>query len=219
MFADDSTEFYNSRIRMVQDQIIKRNINNEKVIQAMIKVPRHLFVDTLFASRAYGDYPLPIGNNQTISQPFMVALMTDLMDLDNEQRVLEIGTGSGYQTAILAEIAGKVFSIERIPALAKKARNLLDQLGYYTVLIQVMDGSGGWSEKAPFDRILVTASSPQIPEPLVEQLVDGGKLVIPVGKGSVQNLKIIEKTGDKMKIEDYGGCKFVKLKGKFAWQE
>src|SRR4030042_2382786 len=127
MFADDSTEFYNSRIRMVQDQIIKRNINNEKVIQAMIKVPRHLFVDTLFASRAYGDYPLPIGNNQTISQPFMVALMTDLMDLDNEQRVLEIGTGSGYQTAILAEIAGKVFSIERIPALAKKARNLLDQ--------------------------------------------------------------------------------------------
>ena len=218
-FKGDSAEFINARTHMVQEQLVKRNIRDQRVLDVMSRIPRHCFVDKLFASRAYGDYPLPIGNNQTISQPYMVALMTELLEVNREHRVLEIGTGSGYQTAILAELSEKVFSIERIPALAKRARKLLDQLGFYTVFIQIMDGSGGWPEKAPFDRILVTAGSPQIPEPLSEQLADGGKMVIPVGKGNIQNLKIVERQDYTLKIKDYGGCQFVKLRGKFAWQE
>jgi len=219
IYQDEPDELFHARMRMIQEQLISRRINDQKVLDAIAKIPRHLFIDKIFDSRAYGDHPLPIGSNQTISQPYMVALMTELLELENNQRVLEIGTGSGYQTAILAEIAEKVFSLERIPALAKKARKILDQLGYYTVFIQIMDGSGGWAEKAPFDRIIVTAGSPDIPEPLVEQLADGGKLIIPVGTGNIQNLKIVERDGDTTRINDCGGCKFVKLKGKYAWQE
>jgi len=204
---------------MVEEQIISRGIKDPKLIDAMEKVPRHLFVEEALQSQAYNDHPLPIGEKQTISQPYMVALMTEALQLTGKEKILEIGTGSGYQTAILAEIAGKVFSIERIRSLAIKARKLLYELGYFNVEIKIFDGTFGWAEEAPFDAIIVTAGSPDIPQPLVDQLAIGGRLVIPLGDPSIQDLIRIIKTEEGTKREDLGGCRFVKLIGRYGWDE
>jgi len=204
---------------MVEEQIIVRGIKDPKVIAAMKKVPRHLFVEEALQSQAYGDHPLPIGEKQTISQPYMVALMTEALELKGREKVLEIGAGSGYQTAILAEIALNVFSIERIRSLAIQARKLLYELGYLNVEIKFSDGTYGWSEESPFNAILVAAGGPDIPQVLIDQLVMGGRLVIPVGDSYIQNLIIVTKTEEGIRKEDLGGCRFVKLIGKYGWED
>ena len=199
--------------------MVSRGIKDLRVIAAMRKVPRHLFVEEALQNQAYNDRPLPIGEKQTISQPYMVAVMTDALQLTGREKVLEIGAGSGYQTAILAEVARKVFSIERILSLTMKARTLLLDLGYANVEITFSDGTQGWVRESPFDAIIVTAGSPDIPQPLVDQLAIGGRLVIPVGDESVQDLIRLTKTEEGVKREDFGGCRFVKLIGKFGWNE
>jgi protein-L-isoaspartate(D-aspartate) O-methyltransferase len=212
-------DFPKARLKMVEEQIIERGIKDPRVIAAMKKVPRHLFVEEALQSQAYNDRPLPIGEKQTISQPYMVALMTEAMELKGKERVLEIGSGSGYQTAILAEMAGEVFSVERIRWLAIRARKLLYDLGYFNVEIKIFDGTYGWAEKGPFDTIIVTAGSPDIPQPFYDQLSMGGRLVIPVGNSDVQDLFRITKTEEGMKKEDLGGCRFVKLIGRYGWED
>jgi len=204
---------------MVEEQIIERGIKDPRVIAAMKKVPRHLFVEEALQSQAYNDRPLPIGEKQTISQPYMVALMTEAMELKGKERVLEIGSGSGYQTAILAEMAGEVFSVERIRSLAIKARKLLYDLGYFNVEIKIFDGTYGWAEKGPFDAIIVTAGSPDISQAFYAQLSMGGRLVIPVGNSDVQDLFRITKAEEGMKKENLGGCRFVKLIGRYGWED
>ena len=210
-------DFAIPRERMLAEQLVRRGIRDARVLQAMGKVPRQLFVDEALAGRAYGDYPLPIGERQTISQPYMVALMTEALELVGHERVLEIGTGSGYQTAILAELCSKVFSIERIKGLADRAVRTLDTLGNYNVLVRVGDGSLGWREEAPFDAILVTAAAPTVPEALVEQLAPKGRLVIPVGDVYNQELRKGVKGEEGMRWSDLGGCVFVKLIGDRGW--
>lgn len=207
------------RQRMVVEQLVKRGIKDPRVLQAMGKVPRHLFVDPALRSRAYEDYPLPIGEGQTISQPYMVALMTEALELKGYERVLEVGTGSGYQTAILAELASKVYSIERIDVLAHRAAERLLQLGYANVQIKVGDGSLGWTEEAPFDAILVTAGAPSTPQALLQQLAEKGRLVIPVGEAHAQILKKIVREGESYSSTDLVGCVFVKLLGEQGWKE
>jgi protein-L-isoaspartate(D-aspartate) O-methyltransferase len=211
-------DFPKARSKMVEDQIISRGIKDARVIAAMRKVPRHLFVEEALQSQAYSDHPLPIGEKQTISQPYMVALMTEALQLKGKEKVLEIGGGSGYQTAILAELSEKVFSIERIRSLAIRARQLLYELGYYNVELKIFDGTYGWMEETPFDAIIVTAGAPDIPQPLLDQLAMDGKLVIPVGDAYVQDLIRVTKTEEGIKREDLGGCRFVKLIGRYGWE-
>jgi protein-L-isoaspartate(D-aspartate) O-methyltransferase len=211
-------DFPKARLKMVEEQIISRGIKDAKLIAAMKKIPRHLFVEEALQNQGYSDYPLPIGEKQTISQPYMVALMTEALLLTKKDKVLEIGTGSGYQTAILAELSEKVFSIERIRPLAIRARKLLYELGYFNVEIKIFDGTFGWIEESPFDAIIVTAGSPDIPQPLIDQLAIGGRLVIPVGDVIVQDLFRVTKTEEGVKKEDLGGCRFVKLIGKYGWE-
>jgi protein-L-isoaspartate(D-aspartate) O-methyltransferase len=208
-----------ARKRMVDAQIVSRGIRDGATIDAFLSVPRHLFVEEALRNQAYSDYPLPIGNEQTISQPYIVALMIENLMLSPDDRVLEIGTGSGYQTAILAKIAGEVFSVERIEELAKKADGLLKQLGYNNVRIRVDDGTQGWIEQCPFDAIVVAAASPDIPRPLIDQLKDGGRLVIPVGGRSSQELVQAVKEGDEVVRRNLGSCRFVKLIGEFGWMD
>ncbi|UCE05507.1 MAG: protein-L-isoaspartate(D-aspartate) O-methyltransferase, partial [bacterium] len=181
-------QYFDARMNMVRDQLMRRGIENQKVLEAIRKVKRHLFVDEKEWDRAYDDTPLSIPCSQTISQPYMVALMTELIEPDEGKTVLEIGTGSGYQTAILAEICKQIYSIERHEELAEQAENLLKQLGYRNVEIKTGDGTAGWKEKAPFDAIIVTAGAPEVPDVLVEQLADRGNMVIPVGTQFRQNL-------------------------------
>lgn len=207
-----------ARQRMVETQLIPRGIKDKRVLDAVKTVPRHLFVDEAFYGQAYGDSPLPIGEEQTISQPFMVAVMTEALELKGDERVLELGTGSGYQTAILAELCHKVFSIERISSLAGRARKVLDKLGYGNVVVKIGDGTLGWKEEAPFDAIIVTAGAPEIPQPLTEQLKIGGRLVIPVGGEFMQSLIRVRKTENGIEKEDLGGCRFVKLIGEHGWK-
>ncbi len=204
---------------MVEEQVVARGIKNPRLLAAMRKVPRHLFVDPGLLQRAYIDSSLPIGQKQTLSQPYMAARMTEALGLSGEERVLEIGTGSGYQTALLAELSFNVFSVERIRALATKARGLLDRLQYHNVAIQVGDGSIGWPEHSPFDAIIATAAAPELPRPLLEQLAHGGRLVIPVGYGQAQVLFRVTRHDAEFKEEQLGDCRFVKLWGKFGWQE
>ncbi|MDE2059576.1 MAG: protein-L-isoaspartate(D-aspartate) O-methyltransferase [candidate division NC10 bacterium] len=206
-----------ARQRMVAEQLVRRGITHPGVLQAMGKVPRHLFVEEAFWGRAYGDCPLPIGEKQTISQPFMVALMTELLELEADQRVLEIGTGSGYQTAILTEMGVKVYSVERNRTLALRARYRLESLGYYHAWIRAGDGSIGWKEKAPFNAIIVSAGAPKIPMSLAEQLADHGRLVLPVGQPWNQVLKKGVKRGTTIRWTDLGHCAFVKLIGQQGW--
>jgi protein-L-isoaspartate(D-aspartate) O-methyltransferase len=212
-------DFPKARLKMVEEQIILRGIKDPRLIAAIKKVPRHLFVEEALQNQAYNDHPLPIGEKQTISKPYMVALMTEAMQLAGKERVLEIGAGSGYQTAILAEMATEVFSVERIRSLAIKARKLLYELGYFNVDIKIFDGTYGWVEKGPFDAIIVTAGAPDIPQPLFDQLSMGGRLVIPIGDAFVQDLFRITKTEEGMKKEDLGGCRFVKLIGRYGWED
>lgn len=209
-----------ARRRMVKHQIIDRNINDARVIEAMSKVPRHLFVEEAISAQAYSDSPLPIGDKQTISQPYMVALMTEFLKLNGTEKVLEIGTGSGYQTAILAELADRIYTIEKVRALALKARRVLDSLGYLNVNLRIADGSAGWLDEAPFDAIIVTAGSPDIPRQFIDQLAFGGRLVIPTGSIFEQQLIIITKNIDgTLSREESVGCRFVKLIGKYGWLE
>jgi protein-L-isoaspartate(D-aspartate) O-methyltransferase len=204
---------------MVKEQVERRGISDARVLEAMRKVPRHLFVDPVLARRAYEDCPLPIAEGQTISQPYMVAVMTAALCLQGGERVLEIGTGSGYQAAVLAELAGQVYSIERIPILADRAQRTLGRLGYDNVTIRVGDGSAGWPEAAPFDAIVVTAGAPSVPTPLVEQLQIGGRLVIPVGSPHAQTLRRVVRKEQGVDQEELVGCIFVRLVGEHGWQD
>jgi protein-L-isoaspartate(D-aspartate) O-methyltransferase len=212
-------DFNWARERMVQEQIIARGITDARVINALRKIPRHLFVDPGIVNRAYDDSALPIGEKQTLSQPYMAARMTEALGLSGDEKVLEIGTGSGYQTALLAELCFNVFSVERIRALSRKARLLLDQLGYQNIALHVGDGTIGWSEHAPYDAILVSAGSPATPKPLLEQLGLRGRLVIPVGDEQNQSLVRVTRTRSGFKQEPLGECKFVKLFGKYGWRD
>jgi protein-L-isoaspartate(D-aspartate) O-methyltransferase len=205
---------------MVDTQIIPRGIKNLGVIEAMRKIPRHLFLDEALWPQAYEDHPLPIGEKQTISQPYIVALMTEALRLTGKEKILEIGSGSGYQTAILAELAEQVYTIERIPTIAKRARKIFDQLQYRNIVITIGDGTSGWKEHSPYDGIIVTAASPSAPRPLFEQLAAGGRLVIPIGDEFNQELMVYEKEDEKeFKEENYGGCRFVKLVGEHGWKK
>jgi protein-L-isoaspartate(D-aspartate) O-methyltransferase len=202
---------------MIEEQLVSRGISDSRVLASMERVERHRFVEEALRVRAYDDKPLPIGARQTISQPFMVGLMTQALELKGSERVLEIGTGCGYQTAVLAELAATVFSIERLSGLAATARQLLDELGYYNVAVRVGDGTLGWAEEAPFDAILVTAGAPQVPRPLVAQLACGGRLVFPIGEEELQTLVRIRKDGGGLHEEYFGDCRFVKLVGRYGW--
>jgi len=212
-----ANDWSKTRLKMVEEQIVARGIRDPRVIAALKKIPRHLFVEEALQGQAYTDHPLPIGEKQTISQPYMVALMTEALQLTGKEKVLEIGAGSGYQTAVLAEIAQAVFSIERILALTLRARKLLEDLGYRNAEIKFSDGTQGWVEESPFDGIIVTAGAPNVPQPLVDQLAMGGRLVIPVGDAYVQDLLRITKTEEGIRREDLGGCRFVKLIGRYGW--
>ena len=192
-------EFEKARQRMVEIQIKRRGIHDERVLDAMRLVPRHEFVPEALRRSAYTDQPLPIGHNQTISQPYIVAYMTEALQLEPDERVLEIGTGSGYQAAVLSVIADSVFTIEIVEPLAKQAQKTLTRLGYQNVLCKVGDGYKGWVEKAPFDAIIITAAPPRIPEPLVEQLADGGRMVVPVGEWYQELVLITKKDGELIK--------------------
>jgi protein-L-isoaspartate(D-aspartate) O-methyltransferase len=205
------------RERMVEEQLAARGVTDPRVLAVMRRVPRHLFVEEALRDRAYGDHPLPIGDGQTISQPFMVGRMTELLRLGGTEKVLEIGTGSGYQAAVLSELCARVCTVERIPRLAKRARELLELLGYSNVWVRVANGTLGWPDEAPFDRILVTAGGPLVPPPLFEQLAEGGSMVMPVGETTTQVLQVIEKRGGEMQTTEHSGCVFVKLVGKYAW--
>jgi len=208
-----------ARARMVTEQIQARGIHDVAVLTAMLRVPRHFFVEAALRERAYEDTPLPIGERQTISQPYMVALMTSALELRPGDRVLEIGTGSGYQTAVLAELGVQVLSVERIQGLAERARLVLRLLGHTGVRIEVGDGSLGWPDAAPYDAILVTAGAPQIPRPLLDQLAPQGRLVLPMGEDELQSLVRLRRGGMGL-IEEYlGECRFVKLRGSYGWEE
>ena len=210
--------FEKLRKEMVETQLIPRGIKNEKVLKAMLKIPRHLFVPENQREYAYEDGPLPIGHGQTISQPYMVAKMTELLEPDENKRVLEIGTGCGYQTAVLAEICKEVYTIERIPELMEMAKENLKKLGYNNVYFKVGDGTLGWPEYAPYDGIIVTAGAPKIPESLKQQLSkDGGILVIPVGDRFTQSLMKVTRKGNYFDIENLFFCAFVPLIGEEGW--
>lgn len=211
------TAFVRERTRMVDEQLVRRGIASARVLDAMRRVPRHLFVEEAFRERAYGDHALPIGHEQTISQPYVVALMSSLLELGGQEKVLEIGTGSGYQTAVLSALARRVCSVERLPALAARARTRLEGLGCANVWIRVGNGALGWPDEAPFDRILVTAAGPAIPPPLIEQLAPGGRMVLPVGDRAGQVLTVVEPEGGEVRTRACGPCSFVPLVGKYAW--
>ncbi|MBP8745927.1 MAG: protein-L-isoaspartate(D-aspartate) O-methyltransferase [Syntrophorhabdus sp.] len=213
-------EYTSKRQKMVETQLIPRGIKDPRVIEAMRKVPRHLFLDEALWPEAYEDHPLPIGEKQTISQPFIVAIMTEALQLKGREKILEVGTGSGYQAAILAELADQVYSIERLPSIAKRARKILDQLKYSNIVITIGDGTLGWKEHSPYDGIIVTAASPYAPNTLLEQLTIGGRLIIPLGDEFTQDLTLyIKETKDNYNKESYGGCRFVKLIGEKGWKE
>lgn len=210
-----------ARKKMVQEQIMARGVSDRRVLDAMLKTPRHIFVQEAMAAQAYSDSPLPVGEKQTISQPYIVALMTELLELTGTEKVLEIGTGSGYQTAILASLADRVYTVERIRTLALRARKCLDSLRMFNIMLRINDGEGspvGWEEEAPFDAIIVTAGAPAIPDVLTSQLAIGGRLVIPVGNASEQRLlKIIKKEDGALETFASVGCRFVPLIGKQGW--
>ncbi len=205
------------RERMIAEQLSRRGIRDQRVLRAITKIPRHRFVDEALGARAYGDHPLPIGEGQTISQPYMVALMSEALGLGGSERVLEIGTGSGYQTAVLAELCGKVYSVERLKSLADRATRRLDALGYYNVFVRVGDGTLGWKDEAPFEAILVTAAAPEVPQALVDQVAVGGRIVMPVGDETSQVLRKGTRDATGLHWVNLGECVFVKLIGAQGW--
>lgn len=210
--ASDEERFAKARVKMVENQIKARGIKDKRVLNAMLKVKRHEFVPLSHRAGSYADRPLPIGEGQTISQPYIVAIMTELLELKNTDRVLEVGAGSGYQAAILAEIAKEVYTIEIVVPLAKRAEKLLDELGYNNIKVKCGDGFIGWVENAPFDAIIVTCAPAEVPQPLIDQLADGGRLVIPVGV-LWQELKLIRKENGKVKSADIISVRFVPMTG------
>jgi protein-L-isoaspartate(D-aspartate) O-methyltransferase len=214
-WISDSEELHRARrLEMVAEQIASRGIKNKAVLEAMRKVPRHRFVPAIWQSRAYTDSPLPIGDGQTISQPYIVALMTELVEPNKKMRVLEIGTGSGYQAAVLAECVAEVDSVEVLPMLGRKARSALSELGYRNVKVRIGDGYEGWPERAPYDAIILTAAPPdQVPRPLLDQLKPGGRLVAPVGR-EYQRLLRITRTPEGFKREVITDVRFVPMTGK-----
>jgi protein-L-isoaspartate(D-aspartate) O-methyltransferase len=203
---------------MVQEQLIPRGISDPQVIEAMRQVPRHCFVDDALQSRAYGDFPLPISAGQTISQPYIVALMTEALQLTGSERVLEVGTGSGYQAAILSRLCSQVYTVERINLLLAGARRVFDQLRYFNIVAKLDDGTLGWPEHGPYDAIMVTAGGPEVPEPLIDQLEEGGRLVIPVGDQHLQVLQLLEKKEDGVQIKELEKVRFVDLVGEYGWK-
>ncbi len=205
------------RKRMVERQLVARGIKDKRVLAAMEEAPRHLFVDDAQTGQAYADNPLPIGEGQTISQPYMVAIMTELLELVGDEKVLEIGTGSGYQAVILSRLCARVYTVERIGRLLEKAKRILKSCGCDNISYSLADGTNGWPEHAPYDRIIVTAGAPDIPDTLVDQLADRGRLVIPVGDRFTQTLKVLTRIGKKNKVENSTGCRFVDLIGRHGW--
>jgi len=205
---------------MVEAQLVRRGIKDQRVIATMLNIPRHIFVEEAMAAQAYSDGSLPIGEKQTISQPYMVARMTEMLELTGREKVLELGTGSGYQAAVLATLADRVYTVERIRPLALKARKALDSLGLLNVNIRIGDGTEGWPEEAPFDAILVTAGAPEVPQCLIDQLAPGGRLVIPVGDRTDQQLVRVIRNPDGSVVGDVSlDCRFVRLIGKHGWSE
>ncbi len=216
---NEHLKFKRLRDEMVDKQIEPRGISDLNVLLAMRKVPRHLFVSEALMDQAYGDFPLPIGHQQTISQPYIVAEMTQALQLTPDDRVLEIGTGSGYQAAILAEITFRVYTIERMHPLLLKARKLFDTLNYHNIVTKYSDGTTGWADESPFDAIIVTAGAPEIPETLLNQLAVGGRMVLPVGDQYSQELIKIDRDDSGVHQSNLGGCRFVKLVGEYGWKE
>jgi protein-L-isoaspartate(D-aspartate) O-methyltransferase len=214
---DEPRKFARWRSGMIEKQIIARGVSDPLVLKAMSTVPRHLFVDEAMIETAYGDFPLPIGEGQTISQPYIIAEMTRSLNLKGQERVLEIGTGSGYQAAVLAHIVYKVYTIERNNTLFLRTRKLFDKLKYHNIVTRYSDGTQGWKEESPFDAIMVTAGGHQIPAPLIDQLAVGGRLVMPVGGSYYQELIRIEKTETGIEEINLGACRFVKLIGQYGW--
>jgi protein-L-isoaspartate(D-aspartate) O-methyltransferase len=215
----EELKFSRWRLNMVKTQIEARGITDPRVLAAMATVPRHEFVPGALIESAYGDYPLPIGEGQTISQPYIIAEMTQTLDLKGDERVLEIGTGSGYQAAILAQMAYRVYTIERNQTLFRQTRKLFDRLKYHNIVTKYSDGTQGWKEECPFDAIMVTAGGQQVPPPLIEQLASGGRLVMPVGDSSTQELIRLEKTPEGLTSCNLGACRFVKLIGQYGWDD
>lgn len=203
---------------MVQEQLVPRGISDKGVLAAMREVPRHCFVDDALQSRAYGDFPLPIASGQTISQPYIVALMTQALALTGTERVLEIGTGSGYQAAVLSRLCGQVYTVERINLLLAGSRRVFDSLRYFNIVSKLDDGTLGWPEHSPYDAVIVTAGGPDIPAPLINQLVDGGRLVIPVGDQHLQVLQLVEKQGEEVTVRELEKVRFVDLVGEHGWK-
>ena len=212
------SEYWQERERMVNEQLVQRGIADERVLEAMRKVPRHLFIESSLRDKAHDDGPLPIGHSQTISQPYMVALMAEALQLKGNEKVLEVGTGSGYEAAVLAELCAQLISVERLEELAVQARERLTALGYGNVQILVGDGTLGCREYEPYDAIVVSAASPCIPRPLVEQLKTGGSLVLPIGEEDLQSLVRLHKTERKLNEDYLGECRFVKLIGTHGWE-
>lgn len=212
-----SDHFETIRERMVNEQLVVRGISNEKVLEAMKTVPRHLFVDDAMRNRAYGDHPLPIAAGQTISQPFIVAFMTQMLGLAGSEKVLEIGTGSGYQAAVLSRIVDQVYTVERINGLLAGARKLFSELRYYNIQAKLDDGTMGWPENGPYDAVIVTAGGHKIPPPLIDQLADNGKLIMPVGDQNLQVLKLLTKKEGAVEITDLDPVRFVDLIGEHGW--
>ncbi len=207
-----------NRERMIEEQLIPRGIQDPRVLDAMRRVPRHLFVADAMQAQAYGDFPLPIGVGQTISQPYVVALMTQALHLRGTEKILEIGTGSGYQAAILSRLCLKVYTVERIDSLVSRARKVFDRLRYHNIVSRIDDGTAGWPSEAPFDGILVTAGGPHIPEPLLEQLADPGYLVMPVGpQDAAQALQVVEKREGLISMQALEQVRFVDLIGAHGW--
>jgi len=208
-----------ARERMVKNQLIPRGIADENVLRAMGKIQRHLFVEEALVGEAYNDHPLPIGHKQTISQPYIVALMTEALELTGKEKVLEIGTGSGYQTAILAELADRVYTVERIEPLLERSKELLQSLGYKNIYFKTYDGTLGWEDFAPFNAVMVTAGAPKTPDPLLKQLADGGRMIIPIGNKYSQDLIKVTRVKDRFVEENLGGCRFVDLIGEHGWKD
>jgi protein-L-isoaspartate(D-aspartate) O-methyltransferase len=217
--AAQERELAHQRALMVERHVAARGIRDPRILQAMREVPRHKFVPQVVVAKAYGPGALPIGSKQTISQPFIVARMIELLELTGKEKVLEIGTGTGYQAVVLSKLCAKVFSIERINELALRAAELFRELKVYNATVKVFDGTYGWSDQAPFDRIIVAAAAPAVPEPLVQQLTRTGKMIIPIGTGSSQKLARVTRVGTGIQIEDCGAADFVPLVGRFGWKE
>jgi len=214
---EEKLDFGKMRRIMVKNQIVARGISDKRVINAFLKVPRERFVPEHLKEYAYEDGPLSIGKGQTISQPYIVALMTECLELKGKEKVLEVGTGSGYQAAIIAEMGCDVYSVERFPELANTAKRVLEELGY-NVKIKIGDGTLGWDDFAPYDRIIVTAAGPEIPPSLYNQLKEGGSIIMPVGDRYFQDLILVKKLGNRMEKKNFGGCQFVLLRGIEGWK-